>query len=70
MMLPERMKSLVLTKIQIFHWSQLLIKDVLAEITKAEDVALLRILVMKEKEIVMVQVMEVSMMVMKGAGVT
>ena len=69
-MFPERMMSLVLTTIQIFHWSQLLIKDVLAEITKAEDVALLRILVMKEKEIVMVQVMEVSMMVMKGAGVT
>ena len=45
-------------------------KDVPGEIIKTEDVALLRILVVKEKETVMVQGMEVSMMVMLGAEET
>ena len=43
------------------------VKDVVVEINKEEDAALLRILVMKEKEIVMDLMMVVGMMVMRGA---
>ena len=66
-MLLLKRKMLLLTWTPIFHWSQLLISDVQGGTTKAEDVVLLRLLVMKEKETVMVQGMAAPMMVMLDA---
>merc|ERR1711982_21734 len=68
--IPQRKKPqapLSLSLTQAFHLNLKQVKDVLAAIIKAEDAALLRILVTRERVTVMVLVMEVTMTATEAA---